>query len=596
MPKVGFEVEVIGNGRGASQAFRQVEKDADRTSGRISHMGESFKGAGKLAGVGLLAVGAGAAGAAAWGLKVASANEQAQIGFTTMLGSAKKASAFLGDLQAFAAKTPFEFPELQTAASSLISVGVDASKVIPIMTTLGNVTSGMGTGSEGVKRATVALQQMSAAGRITGEDLNQLRDAGIPVFDLLAGATGKSKAEIVKLAQAGKLGKKELDQMMKALETGKGLERFSGLMEKQSESLSGMISTLKDTLGQGLAKAMTPLVKMLKDVLPKIMGPLGDLLDTFSEAAASVLPLFAGVLSSLMPVIQAVAGFLAIFADRLGKILMPVLQKIAPFVAQFVDALGQLLVALMPLLPPIGQILIAIAPLLPLIAQLATVIVNILVPPLTTLLGWVAKLAAFLTKILTPAIQWVQGVLTRFGKYFLIPIAPIVLIVQNLKTLKDVFSNVLGAISRTWSTIWNGMKKVFSDVWGGIKKIARDVINGIITGINFLIGGINKIANAIDVALGPFINLPDVPRIPKVPAFAAGGIVPGPVGRPQLAVVHGGEEIIPPNRTQNSGSLPVAAGSENITINLILDGQVLATVTRKKFLEQRRRSGPLGFD
>ena len=39
------------------------------------------------------------------------------------------------------------------------------------MTSLGNATSGMGTGSEGVQRATVALQQMAAAGRITGEDL-----------------------------------------------------------------------------------------------------------------------------------------------------------------------------------------------------------------------------------------------------------------------------------------------------------------------------------------------------------------------------------------------------------------------------------------
>ena len=81
----------------------------------------------------------------------------------------------------------------------------------------------MGTGSEGVKRATIALQQMSAAGRITGEDLNQLRDAGIPVYDLLSSATGKSKEEVVKLAQAGKLGKKELGAMMEALESGKGL-------------------------------------------------------------------------------------------------------------------------------------------------------------------------------------------------------------------------------------------------------------------------------------------------------------------------------------------------------------------------------------
>lgn len=214
-----------------------------------------------------------------FGLKTAMQNEKASISFTTMLGSAKKAQAFLAQMKDFAAKTPFEFPELQTAASSLISIGIKADKVIPIMQTLGDVTAGMGTGSEGVKRATVALQQMNAAGRITAEDLNQLRDAGIPVFDLLAAATGKSKKAVAELARTGGLGAKELGQLMKALETGKGLERFNGLMDKQSQSLEGIISTLKDTVGQGLADAILPFLPMIKrgiasltDALPPILN------------------------------------------------------------------------------------------------------------------------------------------------------------------------------------------------------------------------------------------------------------------------------------------------------------------------------------
>lgn len=256
-----IDFDVIARDK-ASATFDKISKSSER-----SHAGLAKFAKKAAIGLGGLATGLGAVGV--MGLKTAAANEQAEIAFTTMLGSAKKARSFLGELQSFAAKTPFEFPELQTAASSLISAGVNAKKVIPIMTTLGDVTSGMGTGAEGVKRATVALQQMSAAGRITGEDLNQLRDAGIPVYDLLAKATGKSKAEVVKLAQAGKLGKKELGEMMKALETGKGLERFSGLMDKQSHSLAGLASTFKDTFGQNLAKAMEPLIPLIKDGLGK---------------------------------------------------------------------------------------------------------------------------------------------------------------------------------------------------------------------------------------------------------------------------------------------------------------------------------------
>lgn len=236
--------------------------------------------------------GAAIVAAGAVGLSTAARMEQAEIGFTTMLGSGEKARVFLGELSAFAAKTPFEFPELQTAASSLVSAGIEADKVIPIMTTLGDVTSGMGTGSEGIKRATIALQQMNAAGRITGEDLNQLRDAGIPVYDLLANATGKSKEEVVKLAQAGKLGKTELDAMMRALETGGGLEKFTGLMAQQSQSLTGMWSTLKDTFSVGMAEAIQPLIPLIKEGLGGATSFLADnmprLRDGLTQAVAAV--------------------------------------------------------------------------------------------------------------------------------------------------------------------------------------------------------------------------------------------------------------------------------------------------------------------
>jgi tape measure domain-containing protein len=270
----------------------------------VSRAGSSIERASKgaalaIGGIGLAAA-AGAVKAGSFGLRIAASNEQAQISFTTMLGSARKASGFLTQLQAFAAKTPFEFPELQTAASSLISVGIRADKVIPIMTSLGNTTAGMGTGSEGIKRATVALQQMSAAGKISGEDLNQLRDAGIPVFDLLSAATGKTTKQIADMAAKGKLGRKELDQLMKALETGKGLERFNGLMDKQSASLTGMVSTFKDTLGQGLANAVAPSLPLIKQLLDMASGGLAVALPkvgTGLREAAGALQLFIGLLS-----------------------------------------------------------------------------------------------------------------------------------------------------------------------------------------------------------------------------------------------------------------------------------------------------------
>lgn len=259
----GTEQDLKDVGDAAARAGDQAEQSGrkwERTRGVLGAVGR-----GAVIGVKLLG-GLAVAGAAV-GIKTAAAMETAKIGFTTMLGSAKRARSFLGDLEKFAAKTPFEFPELQTAASSLVSAGIESKKVIPIMTTLGDVTAGMGTGSEGIKRATNALQQMNAAQRISAEDLNQLRDAGIPVYDLLASALGKSKEEVVALKDEGKLGKDALDAMMGALQSGKGLERFNGLMEAQSRSLTGRWSTFTDTVTMGLAKAVKPALPLVKDLL-----------------------------------------------------------------------------------------------------------------------------------------------------------------------------------------------------------------------------------------------------------------------------------------------------------------------------------------
>lgn len=262
------KVDTSGAGQAAGDAY---------ASGMEKTLGQRAKSMfSNIAKVGAAALTGSLLAAGTVGVRTAAGLETANIAFTTMLGSGEKARAFLTDLSQFASKTPFELPGLQQSAQSLISIGIDASKVIPIMTTLGNVTSGMGTGAEGVHRATVAIQQMNAAGRITAEDLNQLRDAGVPVFDLLTAATGKTTEEIAAMAQSGKLGRVELEQLMTALENGTGLERFNGMMEQQSQTLSGLWSTLKDTFSVGMAQAVEPLIPMLKDGLGGAISLVGD--------------------------------------------------------------------------------------------------------------------------------------------------------------------------------------------------------------------------------------------------------------------------------------------------------------------------------
>lgn len=447
------------------------------------------------------------------GLKTAAANEQAMISFETMLGSAEKAGAFLKQLQQFAAKTPFEFPELQTAASSLISAGIEADKVIPIMTTLGDVTSGMGTGSEGVRRATIALQQMSAAGRITGEDLNQLRDAGIPVYDLLAAATGRSKEEVVKLAQAGKLGKKDLAAMMGALETGKGLERFNGLMAKQSKSLSGMWSTMLDTIGQGTASVIVPLMPMLKQGLGGAAIAAGIAFTVLGRAARGTIATF----EWLQQLIESNQTTFTVVAAIIATVVTPALimwgvqatiagvKNVAAWVTSGVAATvnaalsfagatliaaGWVLVGIQSLLGAAkvaAAWLIAIGPIALVVAAVAG-IVYLIVKHWDTIKektraawDWVVN-----------QVRKVPGMIVSFFLNFTLP----GLIIKHWGTIKQAFRDGVAKAVEYVKGMPGKLLSAIGDLGGTLKDAGRQLIDGFIKGIGEKFGDVkNKLGN-----------------------------------------------------------------------------------------------------
>ena len=91
---------------------------------------------------GAAALGIGATiGLGAYGANLAADNEVAQLSFERLLGSEQAALDYLAELRDFAAKTPFDFPGLRDSAARFLAVGVEADRVIPIMTTLGDSTA-----------------------------------------------------------------------------------------------------------------------------------------------------------------------------------------------------------------------------------------------------------------------------------------------------------------------------------------------------------------------------------------------------------------------------------------------------------------------
>lgn len=261
-----------------AQFKSQVDKDIVKPAADAGHRaGSGFTKAFSTvmktgAAAGVASVGLLAGAVAKSGFAFNNMREQAQIAFTTMLHSGTKAKDFLDQLQQFAAQTPFEFPDLVQSSQRLLAMGFTAKEIIPTMTSIGDAVAGLGGSGEMVQRVTTAFGQMHAAGRANLGDIRQLTDAGIPAFDILAKKLGKTVPDLMKMISKGSL---DSQTAISALTEGMN-KRFGGMMQKQSQTVAGLLSTLKDDFAIFSGKAMEGLMPIAKVGVQGIIDKLQD--------------------------------------------------------------------------------------------------------------------------------------------------------------------------------------------------------------------------------------------------------------------------------------------------------------------------------
>ncbi|ADG70070.1 phage tape measure protein (plasmid) [Planctopirus limnophila DSM 3776] len=232
-----------GFGPPIKAAGRDVSQFAGIVEGTRSRLG------------GLVAAGAGAlgitslAGALGFGIKLAADAEQAEVAFGTLFQSTDKAKAMLGQLNQFAAETPFESPELVSAARMLASFGTQAGDIVPNLRRIGDVAAGTG---QPIAELAELYGKAKVQGRLMGEDINQLTGRGIPIIGQLAKQFGVAESEVKKLVEQGKVGFPQLEQAFIDMTSNGGM--FAGMMQAQSQTLTGMTSTLMDN-AKGLLRS-----------------------------------------------------------------------------------------------------------------------------------------------------------------------------------------------------------------------------------------------------------------------------------------------------------------------------------------------------
>lgn len=169
--------------------------------------------------------------------------ESLSISFETLLGSKEAATQFFGELKDFAIQTPLLLKDLAGGVQTMLGFNIEAEKVIPTLKQIGDISMG---DSERFKSLTLAFSQMSATGKLMGQDLLQMINAGFNPLTIMAQTTGKSISQLKDEMSAGAISSEMVAKAF-ADATAEG-GKFHGMLEKQSKGLKGQISNLQGAI------------------------------------------------------------------------------------------------------------------------------------------------------------------------------------------------------------------------------------------------------------------------------------------------------------------------------------------------------------
>lgn len=238
-PGIGTAVgAVIGAGLGAATGGASIYgKKDDAFKGTVQELYDSEK--------------ARQARDLASGIGIAGTREQQLISFSTLLGSDEAARDYLAQMIEFAEKTPFGYDQLADVSKTLLAYGYKADELIPLLTQVGDAGSALSMSAEDINNVAVYLGRMKITGQTTMRYLNPLLEKGIPVWDYLAKASGKTKEEVQEMVSKGLVPGAEAAQ---AIADYMGAD-FAGNMDRQSRTYEGLVSNLED-LQEALDAAM----------------------------------------------------------------------------------------------------------------------------------------------------------------------------------------------------------------------------------------------------------------------------------------------------------------------------------------------------
>ena len=223
--------------------------------------------------------------------------------FEVLLGSAEKANERVSELTDFAGMTPFTRDEIFAASKQLQVFTGDALSTGDSLRIIGDVAAGTGQQFEDVALWTGRLYDAMKSGRTVGEMTSRLQEMGA--------ISGEDRTKIEKLAESGE------DITQTWTEVEKIFSRYDGTMEKLSNNLGNMLTSLKSFAtnsiflprGEGIASGLQPAIQKFRDFRKsnkEDVTAMGEVINNFAEKIC--VPLFNKIEQGAEFAIKAIAS------------------------------------------------------------------------------------------------------------------------------------------------------------------------------------------------------------------------------------------------------------------------------------------------
>lgn len=379
--------------------------------------------------------------------------------------------------------TAFGMDAAMTAAASATAAGIAPGKELTrYLGLMGDAAAVAGTSMEEMGSI---FNKVAANGKVSTEEMNQLADRGIPIWQLLAKETGMSMDELRKAVTNGQI---DIKDFQNAIETGMGgaaktigSTTIQGAISNIGASLSRMGANLLGSAddADSFAGRLLPLMNNLMDFMGRV------------ETGASVLGSVIG--SILGPIMDGIGQALNVLGNNTGK-----LSPLKDILTQIGTGIGGLISNIMPLLIPLiqltmqhtGNLISIIQKLKPIISAVFSALsigVSIAVPIITGVMKTIGAVVAFITGKLSfkGLVNKVKGVWDKVKEKITSPLTKAKEGLEKIKAkIKKIFPFNLGKILKLklpkisvkggkapWGIGGAGRKPSFSVTWaakGGI--------------------------------------------------------------------------------------------------------------------------------